>query len=165
MILYVLYAPIKQPASIAPVLLIGGKLLSGIGSLLIGLGRFISLIKMVIPIVSTVLGVIGTSGAVFLGVAGAIIALGVLIYKNWDKIKAGAQALAQKVGAKWTEMKTKVATTAENIRKSASEKFDAAKKKVGDAVTNIKSSVSEKFNSAKTTVARVFRMPSPTATV
>lgn len=147
-----------------------GPLISTIGGILIGVGQFLTFAPAIVGALggagAAIGGVTAAAGGMiaavagivapflpFIAIAAGVIAAGVLIYKNWGKIKAGAQALAQNVGAKWTEMKTKVGTAAENIRKSASEKFDAAKKKVGDAVTGIKTSVSEKFNFAKTTVA------------
>lgn len=147
-----------------------GPLISTIGGILIGVGQFLTFAPAIVGALGGAGAALGgvsvaASGMIaavagivapflpFIAIAAGVIAAGVLIYKNWDKIKAGAQALAQKVGAKWTEMKTKVGTAAENIRKSASEKFDATKKKVGDAVTNIKTGVTDKFNSAKTTVA------------
>lgn len=128
-------------ASIAPVLLIGGKLLSGIGSLLIGLGRFIGLIKMVIPIVSTVLGVIGTSGAVFLGVAGAVIALGVLIYKNWDKIKAWTIAMKDKIVQTFTQLKTNTVNMVNAFVNEIKAKWSSLKTFASTTFNNIKTAI------------------------
>ena len=67
-------------AAIAPALVIGGKVISTVGS--------------VISILGTVIGVLG--GPLTLAI-GAVIALGVALWKNWDTIKEKAHNLAEGV--------------------------------------------------------------------
>lgn len=59
---------------------------------------------------------------------GAAIAIGVLLYKNWDTIK-------QKAGELWQG----ITKTFDNIKKSISEKIDGAKTKVKETIDKIKS--------------------------
>lgn len=72
------------------------------------------------------LPMIGTIGAIVVGV-GAAVAAGVALYKNWDTIKKKASEL-------WKNIQT----TFENIKKSISEKIEAAKEAVKKAIDAIK---------------------------
>lgn len=103
-------------AALAPVVTIGGKLISGIGTLISTIG--------------TVVGVLG--GPLTIAIA-AIIAIGVLLYKNWDKVKATAATLAENVKTAWENIKAGVSTAIDNIRgkiDSFKQKFDELKDKV-----------------------------------
>lgn len=108
-------------AAIAPVLIIGGKLISGIGSM--------------ISIIGSVVGVLG--GPLTIAIA-AIIAIGVLLYKNWDKICEWANNLKEKVVAAWNDIKEKVGSKVTDLKNNIKEKWD-----------NIKSTVSEKTEAMK----------------
>jgi phage-related minor tail protein len=80
------------------------------------------------------LPMIGTIGAIVVGV-GAAVAAGVALYKNWDTIK-------KKAGELWTTISGKF----EAIRKSISEKIEAAKEAVRKAIEKIKSLFDFKFS-------------------
>lgn len=80
------------------------------------------------------LPMIGTIGAIVVGV-GAAVAAGVALYKNWDTIKKKASEL-------WKNIQS----TFENIRKSISEKIEAAKEAVRKAIEKIKSLFDFKFS-------------------
>ncbi|MBL1488683.1 phage tail tape measure protein, partial [Klebsiella pneumoniae] len=78
-------------AAIAPALKVGGKLIKVIGS--------------VTSVIGTVVGVLG--GPLTLAI-GAVIAVGVLLWKNWDKIKAAAQNLFTNLKATWNNIKSTI---------------------------------------------------------
>lgn len=81
-------------AAVGPLLVIIGKLITGVGALLTyapALGGAFSALAGPIGIVIAAIG--------------AAIAIGVLLYKNWDKIKAGAKALKEFVVGKFKAMK------------------------------------------------------------
>ena len=103
---------------------------------------------MVIPIVSTVLGVIGTSGAVFLGVAGTVIALGVLIYKNWDKIKAWTIAMKDKIVQTFTQLKTNTVNMVNAFVNEIKAKWTALKTFASTTFNNIKTAIVTPIKSA-----------------
>lgn len=97
----------------------------------------IAAISPIAGIISTITGLaaslnvamlpmIGTIGGIVVGV-GALVAVGVALYKNWDTIK-------QKAGELWKTLTDKF----EAIRSSISEKIEAAKEKVHDAIEAIK---------------------------
>lgn len=69
---------------------------------------------------------------------GAVIAIGVLLYKHWDTVKAKALEL-------WNGMKNAF----ENIKNVVSEKFNAVKNVMGNVMDGAKNIVSQKLNNIK----------------
>lgn len=111
-------------AAIAPVLIIGGKLISGIGS--------------IVSVIGTVVGVLG--GPLTLAIAAAI-AIGVLLWKNWDKIKEVAINVKDGVVSAWNSLKEKVSSVIDSIRgkiDALKEKFEDIKAKAAEVVQKIK---------------------------
>ena len=94
-------------AAIGPLLMIGGKIIVGIGSVISTIGTISAAVTAFIPVI----GAVAAAAAPFL-VGGAIIAgivaAGVLIYQNWDTIKAKAQELWDKVKEVWDGIKQTV---------------------------------------------------------
>lgn len=88
-------------AAIGPLLIVLGKITSGIGSV-------ISLLPMLAS----------PAGIAVLAIGG-IIAAGVLLIKNWDKIKAAAKKLGDWLGEKWAAIKEKTAAAWEAIKDAA----------------------------------------------
>lgn len=98
-------------ASIGPLLVIGGTIASGVGSLLTLFGTISGAIAVVttgavaatpaIGALATVFTVLtGPIGLIIAGIAG-LIAIGVLLWKNWDTIK-------EKTSEVWNNMKSKI---------------------------------------------------------
>lgn len=108
-------------AGLAPVLLILGKLAFAISSIM-------NLMSIIGPAIG---GIITAAGPVVAVIAG-IIAVGVLLYKNWDTIKAKAQELWTALKAKFEAIKTSIVTTWDNIKTKAVNTFNAIK----DAITH-----------------------------
>ena len=81
---------------------------------------------------------------------GALIAIGVLLWKNWDTIKAKASELKEVVSAKFNEMKTAVINKVNEIKTNAVNKFNELKngisEKIGATVTAVRSKFSEVYN-------------------
>ena len=86
-------------AAVAPALIIIGKVVSGIGS--------------VISVIGTVVGVLG--GPLTIAIAAAV-AAGVLLWKNWDTIKAKVGAAADWIKGKFEALKEKIRGIAEAIK-------------------------------------------------
>lgn len=111
-------------AAVAPALIVIGKLVSGIGS--------------VVSVIGTVVGVLG--GPLTIAIA-AIIAVGVLLWKNWDKIKAVAITVKDAVVAAWDNLKEKISAVIDNIAgkiEALKEKFQNFKDKVTEIWNTIK---------------------------
>lgn len=142
-------------AAAGPVLMIGGKLISGADLLVSGVGKVISIggalaggATSLVPIITSV---ITTAGPLLLGgaVIAGIVAGGVWVVKHWDEIKEKAGELKEKVAEKWDGLKTKTAETWENIKSSTAEKWNEAKEKVSGAAADLKESAAEKWDSLK----------------
>lgn len=139
-------------AALAPVLVIGGKLIVGISKLL-----------QIAPLLSTAFSaLISPVGLIIAGIAAAI-AIGVLLYKNWDKIKAKAQELKNNLLQAWNNIKTStieaftalkedIAAAWDNIKSGAIEKANAVKDAVVNAFNSIKSKATSIWNGIKTTI-------------
>lgn len=112
-------------AAVAPALIIIGKITSGIGSL--------------ISVIGTIVGVLGGPLTIAIG---AVIAIGVALWKNWDTVKERAQQLKEFLVKVWDTIKTSVSEKAQNI-----------KEKVSTAWTNIKTSVTNTTENMKTMLA------------
>lgn len=119
-------------AAIAPVLIIGGKIISGIGILVSAIG--------------TVVGVLG--GPLTIAIAAAV-AAGVLIYKNWDKIKETAQKLWDGIKTAFENIKLAVTTAWENVQAATTTAWENVTNAVSNAITNAKTKVTTIANSIK----------------
>lgn len=130
-------------AAIAPLLIIGGKLIAGVGSLIGIVGKAVGAIQTVI----TVLG-----GPLTIAIAAAI-AIGVLLWKNWDTIKEKATAVKEWVVDKWNGIKEGMNNAIGAAKQFASERLGAIKQAYQDAGGGIKGVIS----GAMTAVKQYFR--------
>lgn len=113
-------------AAIGPVLLVVGKVIGFIGTIIGVIGKLSGMI-------STVVGVITTMNPVVLGVIAviaALIAIGVLLYKNWDKVKATAIAVKDAVVKAFNGLKTSITNIFNGIKSTASKVWNAIKSAV-----------------------------------
>lgn len=159
-------------AAAGPVLVIGGKLISGAGLLVSGVGKVISIggalasgATSLIPIITSV---ITTAGPLLLGgaVIAGIVAGGVWVVKHWDEIKEKAAEVAAWVSEKWEALKTKTGEVWDGIKTATAEKWSAAKEAVSNAVSNAKDAVSEKWEAVKANTAAAWdNMKSKVSTV
>ena len=141
------------------------KILEYIASLSPETMKIILIVLAVIAAISPLLSIISkvTAAISFLAspvglviaAIAALIAIGVLLYKNWDTIKEKATEMWENIKAKWEEFKTNTAETFENIKQSMIDKFTTAKESVLNIFENIKNGIKEKIESAKDTVRNV----------
>lgn len=99
-----------SPGAQKAILVIGG-ILAAIGPVLVILGTLAGAIGSIITLVTTIGPVIaGIAGPIGIAIAiiGGLIAVGVILYKNWDKIKAKASELKDNVVKKFTALKIAV---------------------------------------------------------
>ena len=131
----------------------------GLITLMTGTGGIMGGIKAI----ATAIG----PGGVFVLAVGACIAIGVLLYKNWDKIKEMAgkvwdwvsnktRRFVEDIGNKLRGLATKMTTIWGSIKASAHQKWNAIWSTVSGFVERIKNAIVDKFTSAKNTVVGVF---------
>ena len=131
---------------IAAVVAVVAPLLIGLGKVSFAISSIISLVAVIGPAIA---GVVAALGPVIL-IIGAVVAAGVLLYKNWDTIKAKAIDLKNKVVAAFNEFKTKVAS----IWSAITAPITKAVTTIQNAISKIKSIV----NGAKLSLPH-FKLP------
>ena len=109
------------------------KIAVGLTALLAVMGPLLIIVGALISAVGTIMGAIGglssafafLTGPIGLVIAGiaAAIAIGILLYKNWDKIKAWAIKT-------WTAIKTAITTRVNAIKTGVSNAFNTMKAKI-----------------------------------
>ena len=129
-------------AMIAAVL---GPVLIVIGSLISAIGTIITTVSALGPVFTALTGPIG----IVIAAIAAAIAIGIVLYKNWDKIKAWAKKT-------WTAIKTTITGAVDKIKASVVAKFSAVKAIVIGIWNGIKSKVSAVVNAIKNTISNVF---------
>lgn len=125
-------------AGLAPLLIVVGKLAFAISSIM-------SLASTIGPILAGLAGPIG----IVIAIIGALIAVGVLLYKNWDTIKAKALEVKEWVIEKWTALKDGVVNAVTNIRDKVLFYWNALKLGVQVIINAIKSTVSGVWDSIR----------------
>lgn len=127
-----------------------------VAPLLIGLGKTISLVGKVLTIVPKVTAAINLLSASALGpvvlAIAAVIAIGVLLWKNWDKVKAAAAALKESLTKAWEATKKAVVDAATKLKDGVINAWDALKKGVTTAVTAVKDGVTKAWDGLKKSV-------------
>lgn len=152
-------------AAVGPLLLVGGKVLGGLTSIMMTVPKVVGTIKLISGAITGGGGLIGTIGSLITAagpilIGGAIIAgviAGVvLIIKHWDQIKEAATAVKEWVSDKWNALKTNVSNAATTIKTNVSEKWNAMTTTVKDKLSQMQSSAREKFDSIASIASEKF---------
>ena len=131
----------------------------GLIALMTGSGGIIGGIKAI----ATAIG----PGGIFVVAVTACIAIGVLLYKNWDKIKETAGKVwdwiknktitfANTISSALKNLASKIVSIWDNIKSSAHQKWTAIWSSIGDLVGKIRDGIVEKFTSARDKVIEIF---------
>lgn len=99
-------------------ILIGGAIAAALGPLLVIIGSLITAVGTVAGAFATVSGAIAAAGGIMavlsttilpiIGVVAGLVAVGVLLYKNWDVVKAKGKELLAALKPVWETIKTTV---------------------------------------------------------
>lgn len=124
--------------AIAGVVAVLSPLLIGIGKVAMGISSIMTLASTLAPILA------GASATILpiIGIIAGLIAVGVLLYKNWDTIKYYA-------GVVWEGIKTTVTTVVTTISTTVSNIFNGIKNTVTSIFNSIKSTATTVWNGIK----------------
>lgn len=144
------------------------SILSGVFGALSSIGGLSGVIGLLGGSIKGVITILGGPWAVAIGAA---VAVGVLLWKNWDTVKEKASQLGGWISEKWDGIKKKTSETWDNVskwvkdkseesRKKGSENaeklriatvnaWDTIKKKTSDNWTNVSTAVRDKAESAR----------------
>lgn len=154
-------------AAIGPILSIGGKLVTGIGALIkvipimggameavgaLVTGTLMPAISGLIAAAAPILA----AAAPFIAVGAAIVGAGVLVYKNWEDIKAGAKIMYDEVSKKWGELKQKTSETWNNIKQTTSTAWTNMKSHMATTLGNMKADAASKLDALKSKFTSIF---------
>lgn len=114
-------------AALAPLVMVIGGVISSIGTVL-------TLAPVIMGVMSAILSPIGL-------VVAAVVGLGIVIYKNWDSIKAWTQALFESIKEKFDAIKDNLQKTWQNIQRNISDRITAIKTKITSIFNSIKSKI------------------------
>lgn len=120
----------------------------GLIALMTGTGGIIGGIKAIATAIGT--------GGIFAIAVGAAIAIGVLLYKNWDKICAAATKLKDWVVKKTRELSESVTRTLSNLKEKIANVWNIIKTSTSTTWNAIKKTLSGLWNSLKSTASTVF---------
>ena len=131
--------------------------------LLIGLGKVSFAISSIMSLASTLGPVIGglATGPVGIVIAAfaALVAAGVLIYKNWGTIKAKATAIwngiKTTISNAWNGIKTKIQQTLASIVSTVVGRFQSIKQTATTVWTKIKEAITKPIQTAKDKVKAI----------
>ena len=144
-------------AALGPVLLIGGKLLIGIGQLMTFAPQIAAfggvLVKGFGLVKAAIAGL--SFNPIVLGVAAAV-AAGIWLWKNWDTVKAKAAELKANIAARWNELKANTAAGWEAMKTSVSTKVTSMVTSAKSKIQSLKSSAATAWAGMKTNAASTF---------
>ena len=127
------------------------KMIVTIGAIVAAIGPLITILGGVALAISALMSPIGL---VVVAIAAAI-AAGVLLYKNWDKIKAFAKKLWSELRDKFTKIKQTIVDSLTKARDKVVEVWNKIKTTFSNALNAIKTTVTNIFNKIKTVIATI----------
>lgn len=120
----------------------------GLIALMTGTGGIMGGIKAIVTAIGT--------GGIFAIAVGAAIAIGVLLYKNWDEICTAATKLKDWVVEKTRELSESATRTLSNLKEKIANVWNIIKTSTSTTWNAIKKTLSGLWNSLKSTVSTVF---------
>ena len=145
-------------AALGPVLAIGGRLISGIGKLMTlapAIVNAFTLVKGAFSVLGGIFTALSPTVLIVVGVIAALVAAGVLLYKNWDTVKAKAAEVWEAVTTAWNNMVTAVSGAMSNIKAFVSSAWEAIRSAVSTALSAINSTVTSVWNAISSFITQV----------
>ena len=133
----------KFALAFAAITAVLGPLIMVIGSLITAIGSIITIAPALGAAFTVMTGPIGIAIAAI----AAAIAIGIALYKNWDKVKAKAKQI-------WNAIKNAITKPVTAIKSAVSKNFNTLKSNVTRVFTSIKSTASRIWNGIKNAITR-----------
>ena len=141
-----------DPAVLTIIGVIAG-VLAVLSPLLIGVGKIAMAISSIMTLISTLGPAIAglSAGALLpiIGIIAGVIAIGVLLYKNWDTIKEKAIELKDWVVEKWTALKDGVVNAIASVKEKVLYYWEALKLGMSIILNAISTTVTNVWNGIK----------------
>ena len=131
-------------AAIAGLVAVAAPLLIGLGKISFAISSILSLMATLGPAIG---GIIATMGPIVLAIA-AVVAAGVLLYKNWDTIKAKAIEIKNNIVATWNGIKASVIAAVNNLKAQLSAAWASIKANVSAAWNAVKTAITNPIQTA-----------------
>ena len=147
---------------LAPVLIIGGKIIAGIGAVIGVIGPLLGTIGAVIGSIHSVSGLMVVLGAIITGPVGiiagitALIGAGIYLMTHWDQVKQKASEIKDKVSEAWNNLKQKTAEAWTNLKDKAVQKAQELKASAVNKFNELKTNAVNKFNELKNNATSKF---------
>lgn len=124
------------------------------------IGPIILLIGNLATALGAIIGIVNTVGAVIGGIAAgpmiaivaaiaAVIAIGVLLYKNWNKIKQTAQEVGNAIKSTWTSIKTAVVNAVNGLKTAVTNAWNDLKRTISNTSNAIYEKMTAPFTKAR----------------
>ena len=126
---------------------------AALSPLVVVIGNLTTAIGGVISVLGTIVGVLG--GPVTAAIAAAI-AIGVLLYKNWDAICQWAIQLKDTVVNAWNNMKETVSGAVTQLKEKVVSQWNILKTNVTSVVTGVRNAIVTGFTTAKERALSIF---------
>lgn len=113
-------------AAIGPVVAIIGKIISVVGT-----------IMSILPALGAGIAALASPVGIVIAVIAGLVAAGIALYKNWDKVKAAAAAVGNFLKKTWTSVKTAVSSAMSNLKNAVINAWTSIKNAVSNAAKSI----------------------------
>lgn len=130
--------------------------ISPLASAIAGIIKTVNTLKTAWTTLSTVFTAFSGPVGIVIAAIGALVAIGVVLYKNWDTIKAKAQELGQGIANAWNSVKSKTSEVWNNVSSSVSNAVNNIKNNAVNGFNNVRDGISNIFNNVKSTVSGIF---------
>ena len=142
-------------AGVAAVVAVIAPLLIGLGKISFAISSIISLMATVGPAIAGVIAAIGP----IIAIIAAVVAAGILLYKNWDKIKAKALQVRDAIVKAWNNVKAKVTSLVTSMVTAVVSRFNALKGRVTSIFNAVKKAITNPIQTAvgivKSAIAKI----------
>ena len=137
-------------AAIAGIVAVVAPLLIGLGKVAFAISSIMSLMATIGPMLA---GLAAGPVAIVIAAIAALIAIGVLLYKNWDTIKVQLGILRDNMLSIWEQIKTFVTNTASRLMSGVVSIWTNLRNSVVSITNTLRNSLSAAWTSIKSTVS------------